>query len=792
MNRSKPSGTFVFSKPVVLSAVNAIMMAGTLRAQLSGTATPAPASGDAPITLGAVTVEDAQANAHLASPKYTESILDTPQTMVAITPEVYEPQGAATLSDVLRNTPGITFFAGEGGSANRTGGDSFYLRGFDTSNSIFIDGVRDEGDLVHDTFNFDQVDVIKGPSAENGRGGTAGYINLETKMPKAAASEEGQFSYGFDPSGADAFGRATIDLNRPLADSRVAGTAVRLNLLEQDGGVTGRKLAENNRWGVAPSLALGLGTPTRAFFAYQHEYEHNLPDYGLPGTAVAGLAPPAVPGGASFFSPGVNPANFYGFAHYDYEHVTNDALTARVEHDLSPGVTLSNQTREDETERRVESTSPSGSVTAAPAGDAALTHAIYQTRNEILSNQTNLSADFATGPVSHDLTTGLELSRETADNPTWAIVPPGVANPAYLVSIYAPDNFPGALLNYTPHRTGADTDTAIDTEALYAFDTIKAARFWEVTGGVRLEHYDVHELSYTAASPALAATPGLPTTGATPATAATAAAAAVAPGFADLVAGQTTLSGKAALVFKPAPDGRLYLSYDSSVRPPGTSGATNTLSTTATSADNPLLVPEKAKNYETGVKWGFLQERLEASLALFRSVNSGVPSTDPISGLVDQTSSQTVQGVEAGVAGKITPAWLLFAGYSQMEAKVSTEISTNAQGLTLPLLPKESGSLWTTYAFPGGLTVGGGTQYIGETARLQATSAPTATTFSNQVPSYWLVNGMVSYSFNRHLTLRLNLNNLANREYIASLNNNGYRVNLGAPRAFLFSAVLRY
>ena len=539
----KKASPIAVSKRAVIAAVNAIMMAGTMHAQSAGS--PAPAAGEAPVKLGAFRVDDSTSNPQVASPKFTEAILDTPQTVVAITPEVFAPQGAATLSDVLRNTPGITFFAGEGGGANRTGGDSFYLRGFDTSNSIFIDGVRDEGALVHDTFNLDQVDVIKGPSADNGRGGTAGYINLETKLPKAAAFESGEFSTGFDRSGSEAIGRGTVDLNQPLAGSPVPGSALRLNLMDQAGGVTGRQRAENNRWGVAPSLALGLGTPTRAFLGFQHEYEHNLPDYGLPSTAVAGLAPPAAAGAASFFSPGVDPANYYGFATIDYEHVTNDALTARVEHDFAPGVTLANQTREDETERRVESTSPSGSVTAAPAGQAALTHGIFETRNEILSNQTNLTAGFATGPVKHTLTAGLELSRETADNPAWAAVPLGVANPNTLVDIYHPNNLPAALLNYAPHRTGADTDTRIDTSALYAFDTVKAGQFWELTGGLRLEHYDVDELSLTAASPAIAATAARPATATTPATASTAAVAAVAASRAELTAAKTTVSGKA-------------------------------------------------------------------------------------------------------------------------------------------------------------------------------------------------------------------------------------------------------
>jgi catecholate siderophore receptor len=605
------------------------------------------------------------------------------------------------------------------------------------------------------------------------------------------AFQDIQVAHGFGADGSLASDRATLDINQPLAGLPVKGASLRLNLMDQQGGVPGRDYVENNRWGIAPSLALGLGTDTRVLVSYQHQYEHNLPDYGLPSTLVDGYAP-KVAGKDVYFSPGVDTSDFYGFVNYDYEHVTNDAAELRLEHDFTSAIKLSNQTRYDVTARQVEATSPTASVTVAPAGMVGLAQGIYQTKNEILSNQTNLKAEFGTGPVSHELTSGLEVSRETADNPIWAVVPNGVANPNYLVSIYDPQDFPAALLHYTPHQTGSLTDTRINTAAVYAFDTVKLGKMWELLGGLRLEHYSVNELSKTVALPAVPAKAAAAGVGEAPPTAPTALVAAVPASSLDLSTGKTTASWKTGLVFKPTADGSLYVSYDTSVRPPGTSGSTNTLSTTTTSADNPLLAPEKAINYEAGAKWMLFHEKVLADVAVFKSVNTNVPAADPVTGIVDQTSDQTVQGVEVGVSGKITDAWLVFAGFAQMEAKVSNEISTNAQGLTLPLLPKESGNLWTTYTIAKGLTIGGGVQYMGETERLQATNAPTATTFTNQVPAYWLFNGMVSYVATKHLTLRLNLNNVANREYVASLNNNGYRLNLGAPRNFLLSAELRF
>src|SRR5207344_771471 len=98
----------------------------------------------------------------VSSPKFTQPLVDTPQTITVIKHEVLEQQGPTSLSEALRNTPGITLQLGENG--NTQTGDSVYMRGFDTSASIFVDGVRDLGSITRDTFNIDSVEVVKGPS----------------------------------------------------------------------------------------------------------------------------------------------------------------------------------------------------------------------------------------------------------------------------------------------------------------------------------------------------------------------------------------------------------------------------------------------------------------------------------------------------------------------------------------------------------------------------------------------------------------------------------------------------
>ena len=61
-------------------------------------------------------------------------------------------------------------------------------------------------------------------------------------------------------------GRGTIDFNQPLGDSM----AIRLNGLAQDNEPVGRDYVDILRFGVAPSFAWGIGTPTLVTASYYY------------------------------------------------------------------------------------------------------------------------------------------------------------------------------------------------------------------------------------------------------------------------------------------------------------------------------------------------------------------------------------------------------------------------------------------------------------------------------------------------------------------------------------------
>ena len=142
--------------------------------------------------------------------------------------------------------------------------------------------------------------------------------------------------------GTDLTKRLTVDINQPLPEL-AQGAALRINLMGNDGNVAGRDIARNSRFGIAPSLALGLGTPTRLNFNYLHLSEYDDPDYGLPwiNSAAAGtVSAIARPAPLS-----QTRENYYGFRQGNYFRANVDVATVRIEHDINSAVTISDQLR---------------------------------------------------------------------------------------------------------------------------------------------------------------------------------------------------------------------------------------------------------------------------------------------------------------------------------------------------------------------------------------------------------------------------------------------------------------
>ena len=94
----------------------------------------------------------------------------------------------------------------------------------------------------------------------------------------------------------------------------------------------GRDNVKNERYGVAPSLAFGLGTENRLYLNYLHVTQHNTPDGGIPTIGLPGYSAPSAGTSALNHSGKVDTHNFYG-TNSDYDDSTTDTATMRFEHD---------------------------------------------------------------------------------------------------------------------------------------------------------------------------------------------------------------------------------------------------------------------------------------------------------------------------------------------------------------------------------------------------------------------------------------------------------------------------
>jgi catecholate siderophore receptor len=644
-----------------------------------------------------------------SSPKYTEPLRDTPQTITVIPRELIEQQGATTLREVLRNVTGISIQAGEGGGG--LPGDNLSIRGFSARNDIFVDGVRDFGAYTRDPFNIEQVEVAKGPaSLYSGRGSTGGAINLSSKTPLPAQAQSATIGVG--GVGGDDFSRATIDINQPLEGFAIPGTAVRVNAMWNQGDVPGRDVVANERWGIAPSVAFGLGTPTRVTAGFSRLDQDNLPEYGLPwvpntNVPLAQYADHAPP---------VDFGNFYGLKDRDSEKTVTDLATAAVEHDFGDSISLRSLVRHGRSKR--------DSIITAPrfvSTDSTDINRQLQSRDltdTILAQQNDLTFHFETGALGHALIAGTEVVREESENH----VRTGPAAP--VADLFHPD--PNAPYTGPITRTGARTESTADTVALYANDTVKLNERWEITGGLRWDRFDIE---YKSVAVDGAVTPFERT--------------------------DEMLSWRAGMVYKPLPNGSLYAAASTSFNP-SADGNTG-LSLTAGTAD---LEPEKSRSFEVGTKWDLFGDRLAMSTAIFQSekINARTPGINPGDPATVLEGEQRIRGAEIGGSGRLTDRWTAFFGYTWLDSDIVKSNTAVEVGNEFANTPEHSASLWTTYRLPLGFEIGGGVQYVGD--RLNST------TTRRVAPAYQLYDAMVSYEWNERLTLRLNVTNLADERYI--------------------------
>ena len=387
---------------MIISRKNTTLLTSSMMTVVSSLAIPVVYAQEAPV-LNEVKIQAALDVPYKAekssSSKLTQPLVDTPKTVQVLKKEMLKEQGAASLMEALRNTSGITMQLGENG--NTAAGDTFQMRGFSGQSSTFVDGVRDLGAVSRDVFNIEQVEVVKGAGGSDvGRGASAGYINLISKLPTLEQANDISLSVGTADKK-----RLTIDSNNVVNDS----TALRLNMMLQESNAEERKEVSSKHMAIAPSLAFGLDSPTKVYIYSQHTRQDNVPDGGVPTIGMDGFynSNATIMAGAK-----VSRDNFYG-SQQDYEKIEADMISAKVEHQLNANTVVRNITRYGKSHLDRVLTGVNGLSLNGAAIEVALIRQRVDQTNEILANQSTLNTAFQTGSINHDLVLGLEILKES-------------------------------------------------------------------------------------------------------------------------------------------------------------------------------------------------------------------------------------------------------------------------------------------------------------------------------------------------------------------------------------------
>jgi len=646
--------------------------------------------------------------------KLTEPLVDTPQSIDTVSEQLMQDRAITNLNDAFRNIPTITIGAGEFKSL----GASPTIRGFVARTDMFIDGQRDIGDYYRDTFDFEQVQVLEGPASTLfGRGSTGGVINQVTKKPQLAGFISGSLT-----AGTDLTRRVTVDVNETLPELG-SGAAFRIVAMGHQADVTGRDVVEQNRYGFAPSLSLGLGTPTRLTLAYLHESANDIPDYGIPylGTQVV-----AVPR-----------QNFYGFKS-DYLKTGTGIVTLTTEHDFMPGLTLTNKLRYAAYSQNFRFSEP---LIAASVPVTTPLSAVTVTRNvntgintqSMLWDQLDGVAHFDTGSIKHTVAAGIEGGHEIAK--------PEFDNSSGVPSVPLLSPNPDVPFTATSTFPRFKTNTDANSFAAYVMDTVKLDPQWELTGGVRWDYFGLvyRDQNFSTTTPGLVTrTDTIPRV-------------------------DRMFSYRGALVYKPDTNASLYFAYGTSFNPSGEE-LSFVVSSRSFNLSNADLSPEKNSNLELGGKWDAFGGRLALTAALFRAEKDNARVPDPTNTILNVLGGDfRVDGLELGATGRITANWQVQAGYAYLDSSVAKSAAGAAPvGSPLMNTPKHTITGWTTYNLGEGWEIGGGGHYV--SSQFTQNVPPIKT-----VPGFFTADAMARYTLSQKLSVQLNVNNVFDKYYYDQL-----------------------
>jgi len=636
-----------------------------------------------------------------AALKTDTSIKDTPQAVSIVTAEHISDGGFRSVGDVLRYVPGVAVGQGEGNT------DQITIRGQLTTASFFLDGMRDDVEYFRPLYNLSRIEVIKGANALLfGRGSGGGVINRVTFRPELNVTQ------GTVQAGVSSFGGvdAGFGLNVPAGKTAALRVDGFYEHLENH-----RDYFDGDRWAVNPQLLVEITPGWRAGLAYEHVEDKRVADRGVPSIEV--------PDGPNRPLPGKR-ETFFGLPGFNSAHIAADITTARLDGELTSGVSWSTIARYAVYDKSYANVYPDGAATS-PTGIAALAAYANRTHRKNWIFQSNIVAKRRLLGVAHTFLIGAEYGSQRSSGREVD----GIVTPAS-VSVLVPA--PTAL---NLDEVAFDLRTKVDFISLYAQDQISIAPWLEVIAGVRWDRFAF-------AGDDLTTVPVRP--------------------FART---DSKFSPRIGAVLKPTDKVSLYASYASSFQPRSGDQFVEGLT-----ADERNLEPEAFRNYEIGVKWQ-ATPALIATVAAFRldRTNATTPAPNNPLQLVNIGATRT-EGVEAEVTGQLLPTLNVSAGYTWLDARLRGNDTVR-----LAQTPRARASVWARWQASPRLGLAAG--IIHQSTQWAAIRTEPTTTL---LPAFTRLDAALSYRVSVRTTVQLNVENLANTRYFSDAYDNN-NISTGAP-----------
>ncbi len=665
--------------------------------------------------------------------KGRQELRDVPQSITVLTEKLIDDRNLDTLKDALKNTAGISFQAAEGGE------EDIRLRGFSlqSTGDIFIDGLRDPAFYDRDSFNWDRLEVLRGSASMLfGRGSTGGAVNQVSKQPFLFDQKEVSVT-----AGSGDYLRATTDLNVKTGEN----AAFRLNAMATVADNWGNKI---DKRGIAPTFRWGIGLQDEFSVGLYYLDNHNGVTYGLPWLNGAGRhgTPGLVP---------VSPKAYYGMAS-DYADTSATIATAQHIHRFDNGGELKTTLRSSKYERDQRASAvrfaaanlqPDGlAVTDDTLSDATVLNRGTQNKRmdlETIALQSDYTGKFQALGVQHSIASGIDLTHDKFTGYAFGL-PTGVTITKPRTTIGTPDD--GVGVDESLRIATKNRDFDAKGLGLYTWDLIQVAPQWKVLAGLR---WDRFEGRYRTAS----------TT--------------------DTADGERTdslWSKRFGVLYQPTPFASFHLSYGTSFNTSGDTYQYDNLSKNT--------APEQSRNIELGGKLDWAEGRWTTGFAIFHATkynerNRDSDSASPTNYLL--SGERHAAGIDIDIAGRITPAWEVFASYSWIPSakidKGAPDGTTLAQGETVGsrpgLTPKHSGTVWTTYQLTPQWRIGGG---------LNARSGMKPLQSGIIAPRWVTADLMAEYKPSEKLAFKLNVTNVTDKLYADMLYRGHYIA--GKPRTF--------